>query len=103
VSWSKENKVPNGGSWDRFCFVLLGFYGEFGRWPTRMVAPRVVLDTLAAHLSPSDLAKVNAKLEVVLGEELVAQDAAGREYRYVGPPERPPIKDVQEWLGIMWD
>lgn len=95
--------MPNGGSWDRFWFVLLGFCGEFGQWPTRLVAPRVVQDALAAHLSPSDLAKVKAKLDIVLGEELIAQDTTGREYRYKGPPERRPSEDPEEWLGIKWD
>jgi hypothetical protein len=95
--------MPNGGNWDRFWLVLLGFRGQFGRWPTRLVAPRVVQDALAAHLSPSEIAKVKTKLEIVLGDALIAQDIAGLEYRYSDPPERRPGEDPQEWLGIKWD
>jgi hypothetical protein len=93
--------MPNGGSWDRFWFVLLGFFGEFGQWPTRVVVPRPVQSVLAS-LPQSDLAKLKAKLDIVEGDELTAQDGTGREYRYQGPVEGRPSGELQEWLGVKW-
>lgn len=95
--------MPNGGSWDRFWFVLVGYRVQFGEWPTQLTIPDVVQEALSAHLSQSDLDKIRSKLDLVEGMELIARDSAGREYRYQGPPERRPDADPQVWLGVRWE
>ena len=94
--------MPNGGSWDRFWFVLVGFRNEFGHWPTRVRLPIHVVEALAAHLSPTDRAKVEAKLELVPGDALVAEDDEGARYEYMGPTT-PLQERPSDWLRIKWD
>ena len=95
--------MPNGGSFDRFWFTVMGFRAMYGHWPTRVLLPRVVLEVVEAHLKPADMARLREKLALVPAQDLSAEDDFGARYDYAGPAGGDHHAERQEWFGIDWD
>jgi hypothetical protein len=95
--------MPNGGSWDRFWFTVIGFNVEFGRWPTLIRLPSSVLEEVTAHLGPPAFERLKEKLAFVSGFDLVAEDDTGATYAYAGPPEGAPTERPEDWFGVSRD
>jgi hypothetical protein len=95
--------MPNGGSWDRFWFTIMGFRAEYGRWPTRVLLPSGVRDVVEAHLKPDDRARLKEKLSILPATALAAEDESGARYDYTGPAGGGHHLERQEWFGIDWD
>ena len=95
--------VPNGGSWDRFWFTIMGFRAEYGRWPTRVLWPAVVQEAVEGHLMHADLASLKEKLVLEPAADLAAEDNSGAHYDYAGPAGGGHHAERQAWFGIDWD
>ena len=95
--------MPNGGSWDRFWFTIMGFRAEYGRWPTRVLWPSVVQEVVEAHLKPDDQARLREKLSLIPATTLAAEDETGAHYDYKGPAGGGDHSERLEWFGIEWD
>ena len=95
--------MANGGSWDRFWFTIMGFRSEYGRWPTRVLWPSVVRDSVEKRLGPEDLLRLRERLTLIDSFDLAAEDASGARYDYRGPAGGDYQKERQEWFGIDWD
>ena len=93
--------MPNGGNWDRFCFVLQGFRAAHGSWPTQVRSPQRILAEFELRLGPADWRKVCSRIEFVADDMVgfVAADAEGRDYTYCGPAAAIDIR-AEEWLGV---
>jgi hypothetical protein len=98
--------MPNGGTWDRFWFVIMGFHEKYGHWPTRVIATPWVRDAIWEHLSSEDRGKLESRLKLVSGDPLnglAAEDDEGAAYDYAGPAGGGNHSERFEWFGIDWD
>ena len=96
--------MPNGGNWDRFWFVIMGFRVEYGRWPTRVIAPEVTAQDVKRHLGASGLARLRQRLTIEASDfGLSALDESGARYDYNGPVVCDLHQERMDWFGIAWD
>ena len=98
--------MPNGHdkNWIRLCAAIDGFYGQYGRWPTRVRIFPVSLANIRDRLfTPEDFSKIIAKVSLIADEApIVAEDDLGGSYSYgkQGFPKERPTQRAADWLGV---
>ena len=84
------------------CAAIDGFRGRYGRWPTRICVPTVVVDDLKWLFTARGLLTLSSKIQLVIADDpLVAEDDDGGRYAYAATfPGEPPKPSAREWLGV---
>ena len=97
--------MPNGHdkNWYRLCGALDGFRSRYGRWPTRVCLPSIIMNDLRNLFAGRDFLTLTSKLQFVLDDaRIVAADEDGGKYSYgdEGFPDHRPNPSAAEWLGV---
>lgn len=101
--------MPNGSdkNWVSLCGAINGFRVKYGKWPTRILLPKGILNDLKQHVFTKErFAKIEEKLTFVIREGCSdAVDDEGLSYSYMksGFPESEPDITARKWLGVFPD
>jgi len=97
--------MPNGHdkNWYRLCGAVDGFRSRYGRWPTRVRLPAIIMNDIRNLFTERDFLTLTSKVQFVLDDaRIVADDDDGGKYSYrdEGFPDQVLKPKADQWFGV---